>query len=203
MFSLNYGYMNGQANCGTSATTGNDGVIQCIQDTTDNGGPDNGRSVIYAYDPLNRLTSAVTAGSSAFGAWGLSESFDRYGNRLSQSILSGCQAPVTCPTNSLSFATTPAPPANPLGGAYTNRPDGFSFDPSGNMLNDGNNTLAYDAENCLVTSTNSTTGTGTYTCDAHGIRVVPQFPDYSVQHVPRHVHRRTSAARLPWHTPHY
>jgi len=170
IFSLSYGYQNGQANCGTNTTTGNDGVIQCIQDTTDNAGPDNGRSVVYGYDPLNRLISAVTAGSSAYGAWGLSESFDRYGNRLSQSILSGCQT-VTCPTNSLSFATTPAPPTNPPGGAYTNRPDGYSFDASGNMLNDGQNTLTYDAENCLTSSGNSGFGTTMYTCDSYGIRV--------------------------------
>ena len=30
-FTLNYGYMNGQANCGTSTTAANGGPIQCIQ----------------------------------------------------------------------------------------------------------------------------------------------------------------------------
>src|SRR5260370_20289049 len=64
LFSLNYGYMNGQANCATSTTAGNDGLVQCIQDMVDNG-----RSVIYAYDPLNRLPSAVTIGSSNYAAW--------------------------------------------------------------------------------------------------------------------------------------
>jgi RHS repeat-associated protein len=164
LFSLNYGYMNGQANCGTSTTTGNDGLIQCIQDTTDTAG--SGRSVIYGYDALNRLISAVTAGSTTYAIWGLSESFDRYGNRLSQTVTAG-----TAPSNSLSFATAPAPPANPPGGAYTNRPDGYSFDASGNMLNDGSNTLSYDAENCLTTVVNSSTGTSAYNCDAHGVRV--------------------------------
>jgi RHS repeat-associated protein len=160
-FSLNYGYMNGQANCGTSTTTGNDGLIQCIQDMVDNG-----RSVVYGYDPLNRLTSAVTAGSTAYAAWGLSETYDRYGNRLNQGVTAGI-----APSNPLSFATTPAPPTNPPGGAYTNRPDGYSFDASGNMLNDGSNTLTYDADNCLVSAANSGFGTSTYSCDARGIRV--------------------------------
>ncbi len=157
LFSLNYGYMNGQANCGTGTTAGNDGLIQCVQDTVDNG-----RSVVYGYDALNRLTSAVTTGSSGYAKWGLSESFDRYGNRLNQTVTAG-----TAPPNSLTFATTPTPPANPPGGAYTNRPDGYSFDASGNMLNDASNNLAYDDENCLTSA-----GTTTYTCDVHGWRVV-------------------------------
>jgi RHS repeat-associated protein len=164
VFNLNYGYMNGQANCGTSTTTGNDGLIQCIQDNS--GTAEAGRSVIYSYDMLGRLNTATTTGSSGYGQWGLSWVYDRYGNRLSQNQTAGSP-----PMNSLTFATTPAPPSNPPGGAYTNRPDGYSFDPSGNMLNDGQNTLTYDAENCLTSSTNSSTGTSTYNCDAQGIRV--------------------------------
>jgi RHS repeat-associated protein len=39
------------------------------------------------------------------------------------------------------------------------------------MLNDGINTLTYDAENCLLSNTNSSTGTTNYTCDATGVRV--------------------------------
>jgi len=150
LFSVNYGYMNSQANCGTATTTGNDGMIQCIQDLVDNG-----RSVVYGYDGLNRLSSSVTTGSSGFAKWGLSEAFDRYGNRTNQTVTSG-----SGPSNSLSFATTPG------AGAYTNRPDGYSFDVSGNMLNDGLNNLTYDAENCLTGAS-----AASYTCDAHGIRV--------------------------------
>jgi hypothetical protein len=116
-------------------------------------------SQYFTFSSVNRLISAVTAGSAGYAKWGLSESFDRYGNRTAQSILSGCQAPMTCPTNSLSFSS-------PTGGALTNRPDGYSFDPSGNMLSEGANTLTYDAENCLISA-----GPGTYTCDSHGVRV--------------------------------
>jgi len=153
---LNYGYMNGQANCGTSTTAANGGLIQCIQDTVDNG-----RSVIYSYDALGRLTTATTAGSGNYAQWGLSWSYDPYGNRIGQTVTAG-----SAPSNSLSFATTPAPPANPPGGAYTNRPDGYSFDASGDMLNDGVNNLTYDAENCLTSA-----GMTAYTCDSHGMRV--------------------------------
>jgi RHS repeat-associated protein len=83
---------------------------------------DDGRTQAFAYDALGRLSSAVTNGSAAYAKWGLSESYDQYGNRLSRSVTAG-----NGPSNSLLFATTPAPPANPPGGAYTNRPDGYSF----------------------------------------------------------------------------
>jgi RHS repeat-associated protein len=149
LFNLNYYYQKDSTNC-TAGTTGNDGLIECITD-----GVDSGRTINYTYDALNRLSTAVTNGSSAYAQWGISETFDQYGNRLSQSVTAG-----SGPSNSLSFATTPS------AGAYTNRPDGYSFDPSGNMLNDGSNTLTYDAENCLTSA-----GTSTYTCDADGIRV--------------------------------
>ena len=39
------------------------------------------------------------------------------------------------------------------------------------MLNDGIDTLTYDAENCLTSNTNTSTGTTYYTCDAAGVRV--------------------------------
>jgi hypothetical protein len=83
---------------------------------------DSGRNVTYTYDALYRLTSAVTNGSTGYPKWGLSFTYDRYGNRTAQSISAGCVAPMACPTNSLTFA-------NP-GGAQTNRPDSYSFDPS-------------------------------------------------------------------------
>jgi RHS repeat-associated protein len=156
LFGLNYGYNRGQANCDTTTTTGNDGLIQCVQDTVDSG-----RSTIHTYDSLSRLATTVTAGSAGYAKWGLSWTYDRYGNRANQNLTVGGG-----PTNLLTFATTPPPPANPPGGAYTNRPDGYSFDASGNMLNDGANNLAYDADNCMTS-----VGTTTYTCDAHGTRV--------------------------------
>ncbi|MGH9644472.1 MAG: RHS repeat domain-containing protein [Terriglobales bacterium] len=168
LFSLNYYYKDDPANC-TDGSPGNDGLIQCIVDNTQNPTTPGsaGRSVTYTYDALGRLSTALTAGSPQFGRWGMLWTYDQYGNRTNQTVTAG-----NAPSNSLTFATTPVPPANPPGGAFTNRPDGYSFDASGNMLNDGQNTLTYDDENCLISSANSFAGTSTYTCDSHGMRVV-------------------------------
>ena len=166
LFSLNYYYQQDSTYC-MSGTPGNDGQIECIADNTGSATQgSSGRSVSYTYDALGRINTALTTGSSQFGQWGLAWVYDRYGNRVSQNQTAGSP-----PMNSLSFATTPAPPANPPGGAFTNRPDGYFFDASGNMLNDGQNTLSYDAENCLISSANSSTGTSTYTCDSKAMRV--------------------------------
>src|SRR5207245_11753943 len=61
--------------------TGNNGQIQCIQDTT--GTQEAGRSVSYTYDALYRLKTAQTNGSAGFPQWGLSWTYDRYGDRKS------------------------------------------------------------------------------------------------------------------------
>jgi RHS repeat-associated protein len=149
LFSLTYGYTQNQRN---------NGQVTNISDSVDVG-----RTVSYTYDPLARLSLATTVGSSAFPQWQLQWSYDRYGNRTAQSTTTtGCVSPMTCPTNSLSFA-------NP-GGAQTNQPDGFSFDANGNMTYDGLNSLAYDAANHLIT-TNGGPGAATYTYDGNGLRV--------------------------------
>jgi RHS repeat-associated protein len=110
-------------------------------------------------DAIGRLTSASTSGSTSYPAWGLSFGYDRYGNRLTQSIASGCTG-LTCPTNSVTASAT------------TNHitTSGYSYDANGNMTNDGVNTLTYDAENRLLTSSGSL-GSGTYTYDGNGLRV--------------------------------
>jgi RHS repeat-associated protein len=161
LFSLNYYYQNDPTSC-TSGSPGNDGLIQCIVDNTGQATPGwSGRSVAYTYDALGRLSTALTTGTPQFAQWGISWAYDAYGNRTNQTVTAG-----SAPSNSLTFATTPVPPVNPPGGAFTNRPDGYSFDASGNMLNDGVNNLSYDAENCQTSA-----GTTTYTCDARAIRV--------------------------------
>lgn len=57
-------------------------------------------------------------------------------------------------------------------GATTNRitTSGYAYDASGDMTNDGVNTLVYDGEN-RVTSAASGSSSGTYTYDGNGIRV--------------------------------
>ncbi len=109
LFSLNYYYTYNSSYCPTG-TAGNNGQIQCIADNTPATGS-NGRNAVYSYDPLGRLSTASTAGTSAYPAWGLSFAYDRYGNRPTQSILSGCTG-LTCPTaHSLSAPAQTKSPA--------------------------------------------------------------------------------------------
>lgn len=129
---------------------GNNGQITGITDNVETG-----RSVSYTYDALHRLKTAVTTGSTTYPQWGLSWTYDRYGNRSAQSQTAGSP-----PANSLTFATTSG------AGAYTNRPDGYSHDANGNMTNDGANTLTYDAENRVVAA-----GGATYSYDGGGLRL--------------------------------
>lgn len=130
----------------------NDGLISGISDYEQSG-----RSITYSYDALYRLVSAATTGSSSYPAWGLSETYDRYGNRWAQSISSGCSG-ITCPTASVSISAT----TNQI----TSSPE--TYDASGNMTNDGSNTITYDAESRPVTVSG---GSSTYIYDGNGLRV--------------------------------
>jgi len=67
---------------------------------------------------------------------------------------------MTCPTNSVAIDAT------------TNHitTSGYGYDLNGNMTNDGQNTLVYDGENRL-TSSSGGLGQGTYTYDGNALRV--------------------------------
>jgi RHS repeat-associated protein len=151
-----YYYAQDPNNCPNGAPK-NNGLIQCIVDGTSSTDA-LGRSVSYTYDSVNRLVGAVSRGSATYPQWGLSWSYDQYGNRLSQSQTTGSP-----PMNSLSFSAN--------AGALTNRPDGYPFDAAGNINSDGQNGLTYDNENRLITSGNSATGTSYYYYDDNGKRV--------------------------------
>ena len=112
----------------------------------------------YTYDALGQLSTPVTAGSSAYPKWGLQWTYDRYGNRLSQTATAGSP-----PQNSV----TVNPNTNCLTGT------GYSCDASGNMTGDGINTLTYDAENRVSTAAGPYGG-ATYTYDGNGLRVEKQ-----------------------------
>jgi RHS repeat-associated protein len=144
---LTYGY---------AQSGGNDGEITTITD-----GVDAGRNATYAYDALGRVSTATTQGSTNYPKWGLSWTYDRFGNRTTQSISAGCVAPMTCPTNSVAVSTA------------TNRitTSGYGYDTNGNMTNDGMNSIVPDAQN-RVQSTSGSLGSGTYTYGASGHRVV-------------------------------
>lgn len=158
-FGLNYYYALDSTNC-LNGTPGNDNQIQCITDSVNSG-----RTANYTYDALGRLNTAITNGSTAYPQWGLSWSYDRYGNRLSQSVTAGSGY-----TSSLSFA-------NP-GGAQTNHPDGWCFDASGNLLAKSGTcpppapTLVFDGENRMVSD-----GAATMTYDGNGVRVQKCSPN--------------------------
>lgn len=113
---------------------------------------DAGRSATYSYDSLYRLSSAVTTGSTNYPKWGISEAYDRYGNRTDQNQTFG------------------SPPMNPvLVSTSTNHvtSTGYAYDANGNMTNDGSNTLVYDAENRTLSATNGSAA-GTYTYEPDG-----------------------------------
>jgi RHS repeat-associated protein len=150
LFGLAYSY---------GAAGSNNGQIQSITDSVDNE-----RSATYTYDTLARLSTAVTTGSANYPAWGLQQSYDRYGNRWSQTAISGCTGGITCPQPSVAVSAT------------TNRITGspYAYDANGNMTNDGINTLVYDAENHAVSSSS-----GAYTYDGNNLRVKKCLPNCS------------------------
>ncbi|HEY3132430.1 MAG TPA: RHS repeat-associated core domain-containing protein, partial [Acidobacteriota bacterium] len=125
-----------------NAGSANNGRITSISNNLDSTA-----TISYSYDALNRLQTAVTTGTQ----WGLSWTYDRYGNRLSQTATKGSP-----PSNSLSIDSN------------TNRVSTWTYDAAGNVSNDGRNTYAYDAENRVI-SINA--GATAYSYDAFGGRV--------------------------------
>ncbi|HXL21809.1 MAG TPA: RHS repeat-associated core domain-containing protein [Candidatus Dormibacteraeota bacterium] len=113
-----------------------------IQSVTDN--VDATRTTGFTYDAWSRLKQASNT------QWSVTETYDRYGNRNAQS------APVA-------FSQAASPTTNRL-------PSPYAYDAAGNMTSDGANTLAYDAESRLISSTNGS-ASGAYTFDGNGLRV--------------------------------
>jgi RHS repeat-associated protein len=141
-FGMNYNY---------PVSPANNAQISGITDTVDSG-----RSASYTYDALHRLSTATTTGSTGYPAWGLSWTYDRYGNRSAQTVTAG----TGMPSNSVTID------------AVHNRVSGspYAYDATGNMTNDGQNTLTYDGENHAATAVNGS-NSGTYTYDGGGLRV--------------------------------
>jgi YD repeat-containing protein len=106
---------------------------------------DSTRTVNYTYDQLNRLSSAQTTAAN----WGDSYTYDNWGNLLAKTVINGSG-------ESLAALTVDS----------ENHIVGFGYDLAGNMLNDGVNSMTYDAEN----RRNPTSGT-TFTYDGDGRRV--------------------------------
>ena len=146
LFGLSYGY---------TQNGGDNGQITTISDQVDSG-----RSVAYSFDALNRLTTALTTGSTNYPQWGLSWTYDRYGNRTAQSVTAG-----SAYADSVSVSTS------------TNRvtalgSSSFVYDSNGNITQDDLYKYSYDAENRLV-ELQLINGTviATYAYDGNGLRV--------------------------------
>jgi len=133
---------------------GNDGEITSITDNVDSG-----RSLSLGYDALHRLTSSVSQGSTNYPKWGLSFTYDRYGNRTAETVTAG-----SGPANSV----TVNPSTNQIS------TPGYSYDANGNLTSDGQNSIVYDAENRVVSDSDGS-GTATYTYQASGHRAVKIF----------------------------
>ncbi len=115
LLDLEYQYLEGLAN---------NGRIARIDDRND---PT--RSLAFTYDSFQRIESAQTDGPH----WGLNWSYDRYGNRLAQTLAKG-----SAPQVSLGVDPT------------TNRVDGWLYDEAGNVLDDGRHAYARDAQNHIT-----------------------------------------------------
>jgi RHS repeat-associated protein len=103
-----------------------------------------GETVVYQYDKLNRLIKAETTGA---GGWGLSWTYDGFGNREQQTNLKG-----SVPVHSVSVDK------------LNNRIDspGYLYDANGNMTQMPLMTMSYDVANRMVSSDHSSQGTTTY-----------------------------------------
>lgn len=122
---------------------------------------DSTHSTAYLYDGLGRLQQAQTVDQTSAASWNLQFSYDRYGNRLSQTAVGGQSL---MPNSQLVYDSA------------TNRitATGMSYDAAGNMTSDSNFTYGFDAENRIssVSAPGSTTPIATYGYDSSGNRVI-------------------------------
>lgn len=152
LLNLTYSYQDAQGQ--------NNGQIQGITDTRGAA-----FSTTYAYDGLGRLQQAQTNDLTAAGTWRLAWTYDRYGNRLTQTLTGG-----TISVGQPQLTVDPA----------TNHISGFGYDANGNLIHDGpsnSNTYTFDAENRMVKSVVGTTTTN-YSYDGSNLRVVKDSTAY-------------------------
>ncbi len=106
----------------------------------------------YTYDAFNRLSTSSSAAQS------YSYVYDRFGNRWQQNVTGGTGLQSTLTFMGVGLTGT------------TNKADTYSYDPAGNLLNDGVNSYLYDDENRIVQVTGGGITT-IYVYDALGRRV--------------------------------
>ena len=133
----------------SAAQPNNNGQIQTMHYYTQPGAEDLTKSESFTYDPLGRLQAAQTLTvNGTAGTWSLQWTYDRFGNRLAQSLVGG-----NVSIGQPNFTVDPA----------TNRitNSGYTYDAAGNMTHDAATVYAYDGTNRL-TSINGTAAVYTY-----------------------------------------
>jgi RHS repeat-associated protein len=115
---------------------------------------DTTRTQSFAYDQVNRIVGAHTSATTGANCWGETYTMDQWANMTAIGALSGYSG---CTQENLSVTATTN---NRLSST------GFSYDLSGNMLTDGMNTYAWNAESEMK----SAAGVN-YTYDGDGNRL--------------------------------
>jgi RHS repeat-associated protein len=127
----------------------NTGQIQSITDSRGTA-----YSTSYTYDPLGRLQQAETGDLVSPNTWRLSWGYDRYGNRLSQTLVGGT-------------ASAGQPQLTVGAGSNHITTSGFSYDAAGNLIKDGIHNYTYNGEG-EITQVDSTIS---YAYDGHRWRI--------------------------------
>ncbi len=102
----------------------------------------------FNYDQFGNLAGSSPMPNSGYQALNFSASYDRYGNRWSESVSN--TPPGSGPNQSLSFNTA------------NNQVPYYTYDAVGNLTNDNVNTYQYDAESNLIAINNGSTASYTY-----------------------------------------
>ena len=97
-----------------------------------------GRSQTFTYDGLNRIMTGQTQGTAGSNCFGLQFSYDAWANLTAASILAGYS---TC-TDTIGYAFDP--PTINVDNQITS--SGFTYDGAGNVLSDGMNNYAWNAD---------------------------------------------------------
>jgi RHS repeat-associated protein len=113
------------------------------------------RASSFGYDDFGRLNRVAPI--AAQNVLNMNFTYDRYGNRLVQSVSNG-GAPEPQPSFSVNAAN--------------NQVVGNSYDAAGNVLSDGVHSYQYDAENNVISVDNGATATYVYDALNHRVKVV-------------------------------
>ncbi len=131
----------------------NNGQIQGIADTRGNA-----YSTSYTYDALGRMVQGQTLDLAAANTWKLQWTYDRYGNRPTQTLTGGTIS-VTQPQLTVNHATNRISTS------------GYAYDLAGNMTNDILHAYAFDGESRIKTVDVGQTNNSTYSYDGKSMRV--------------------------------